>query len=383
MHSLLRFALCLALAAVLVVPTASAQEAASPLEIESPGEGERVETPFTVSGRAPAGVQLELWLGSALERVFRSDSTGRFSTPVSSPIPDDTKIWVHEIGTRGNRVRSTFVIVNWSGEAAPRPPEPGASRLEPAGEVPDPIEESTEPEPARIAPGGTRSVRGGGLPPVEELESVEAAPVPPPVDDAAGVDPFETADQVDPFDSTPSSASASEAWKAPTRPPPARFVRGLAETGVGLATAAAGAFVGGLLGAGLGFGLSPNDGFAAAILAAIGVIGGWTIGLPVGVMITGKAMQGNGKLWATILGEVVGFVAAGVASEAYYSGNAGSGLPGVLFVTLLPAAGAAMGYELTSDHSRFEPKTGLRSARPTLRTAADGTGAVLGVQLQF
>lgn len=384
--SLLRAFLFAAFFSLVTLPQAFAQET-SPLTIQEPSEGEQVETPFNVSGIAPAGAQLELWLGSALERVFRADSDGGFSTAVSTAVAPDTKIWVHQVSRQGKRLRSAYVVVNWSGEAAPRPPELEASEdpgvAEPENETGP--ETGTEPvaDSAEGRPSDPRPLGDGGLPSVESVDAIDAVPEPPPVADAAGVDPFETADEVDPFDvgSTVTTSNGDVEGTPPDRPP-GRFVRGLAETGVGLAGGATGAFVGGLVGAGVGFALA-GDGFAAAILASIGALSGWVAGIPVGVVIAGRAMQGNGKVWAVILGEVVGFMAAGALTEVYYGSGAFNDIPPALMVGLLPPIGAAIGYELTSDASRFQTSKGLQSLRPTLRPAVEGRGATIGFQARF
>lgn len=339
----------------------------SPLRIEQPRDGADVETPFTVSGTAPAGARLELWLDDDLERVFQADSLGRFTTPVNRPVSPDTKIWIHNVSKAGDRLGSQSVVVNWSGEGDPIDASQ-TSRTPPPVTAPKELETESTPDEG--------VERSSDIPVTEDvdLDTLTAPPPPPPVDEAAGLDPFEgTAAE----DSAAGQTPAGEVTEYQAqRPQTNRSVRALAEFGIGLGSAFVGALAGGTIG--LGLGLGTGDPFAASIIAVLGGFGGWLIGLPIGVTIGGNMLDGNGAWWAAVLGEVAGFLAFVLVANTVFN-------PGVVLFSFLalPTAGAVVGYELSSDPSARAAEaqqTGVQSMRPVIIPSDNGTAFGFGLR---
>jgi hypothetical protein len=132
----------------------------------------------------------------------------------------------------------------------------------------------------------------------------------------------------------------------------------------------------GLLGASVGF--AANDLYLAGLLGGIAALNGAAVGLPLGVLFAGKLMDGNGRWWAVIIGEVVGFGAAGALIDLY-TRNAFDIVVPIIILSTVPAAGAAIGYELTSDRSAHQARA--RKAvqlRPSLRPVDRGFVVGLG-----
>ena len=378
-----RVILLLAVFTAFFATTASAQESGNenaPLQIEEPVDGAQVETPFTVSGRAPAGAQLELWVGDTLERVFRADSTGRFSAAVSDDVERDTEISIHQVGARGRRVQSTSITVSWAGDAAAREPE-----LVGRPPTPEPLETPSAPKPDPPSP-STPPTATGDLPSAEDLGFAEgdAAPAPPAPSE---VRRFESSTATGTGQTRRATADASTSTTSETRrqpSPPPRGVRALAEAGAGAAGGLTGIFAGGLVGAGLGG--ATGEPYAALAGALLGGFVGWAAGIALGVQLTGNALEGNGSIWAVILGEVLGGIAAvAVGSAAGSSATVGGDALAVFGAIAFPITGAVLGYELTSDHSRYgDPaEVGVKSLRPVIAPSTEGNGATVGIGFRF
>jgi hypothetical protein len=335
----------------------AASDRAEPLRIDSPREGDTVQIPFTVTGMASPGARLELWVGSALDRVFMADANGRFTSAVARSSPGE-KIWVHQIDGGGKRIQSVGVAVAWGGAANPLAAQPlrDTAPGRPTDDV-DPSAPDSTPE---------------ALPTVNDLGSTSLGDTPPP--------PPST----DAFDPPAKPASAAEIPQLHDNAPPPvlrkrtppRPVRALAEAGLGFG---AGIVVGAAAGAlGFGIGLASGDIFVAAILGSFGLFGGWLGGIPLGVVLGGKLMDGNGSVLATIGGEAIGLVASLALTAATPDGG------GAVSVLVLPLAGAIAGYELTSDASASQAaaQKGLQSLRPTITRTREGKPA-FGLSLRF
>lgn len=349
-------------------PVAAQTGEPAPLTIESPVDGEAVETPFTVLGVAPPGAQLELWVGAALERVFRADSNGRFSAAVTEDLAGTTEITVHVVGSRGAHTQSVSISVSWGGDAPTRAPE-----LVGKPPIPPRPGESTAAEraPDPVAPKADVAARDANtsedLPSADELIVAPGEP-PPPATASETLGTRAPADDV----------AVDDQEVLVYRTPPARGVRGLAEAGAGLALGVSGGFVLGL--GGLGLGIATDAGFATIGYMVIGGLIGYAVGIPIGVMIAGNAMQGNGKVVAVILGEILGTVAA-IAVTIPVANSGGSGAAPLLMFATLPVLGSVLGYELTSDASRFEQQ-GM-TLRPAVTPSRDGRGATAGLRVTF
>ena len=326
--------------------TAPAEPAA--LTIERPAAGESVKTPFTVEGRAPRGARLELWIGERLDRVFQSNADGLFSAPVATEVPPETEIFVHQIDPDGRRIRSTSVMVNWSGER----PEQKVTRSEAVGT-------QSAGESAEIP----RTANA-------DLETLEFAPSPPPLGAPTAPDATEGA-------VTTTDAGATAATTVRERKPFPRGLRAIAEAGGGFGVGIVGAGIFGAIGLGLGL-MTAREGFAALGTRVIGGVVGYAAGIGVGVTAVGYALDGNGKVWAVILGELAG-IAGGVAIAAASASLApnGDGTIIVLSLATLPIVGAVLGFELTSDPSRRAAKeASTASVVPFFAPTHDGALAV-------
>jgi hypothetical protein len=356
-------------------------EPASPLHIEQPAEGADVQTPFTVSGRAPAGAHLELWLDDELQRVFKADSSGQFTTAVDREVGSDTEVWIHQVTADGSRMQSASVNVNVSGEAESRDrsfaDQPRPVQDESPAATDAATEEESTPDDLTVF---SDDVDPGSL---------TSAPVPPPVAEVGKkrtTAPQSQGDQAasEDLDEPEEAASVEQQGTYVYRkPPPSRFVRGSLEGAAGVGTGLVGAIAGGLTGVAVGVAI--GDEFAGILFGSLGAAGGYLVGVPIGVFWVGSAMDGNGAVWATIVGELVGLLAAGSFVAAYSQvAPFDASLPSLAMLGL-PSLGAVLGYELTSDRSRREANEnrGVQAVRPVVTPTADGRGAALGFGFRF
>ena len=139
-----------------------------------------------------------------------------------------------------------------------------------------------------------------------------------------------------------------------------RGVRALLAGTVGTLTGGTFGIAGALIG--FGIGATGGDIFLAGTLAGLGFTTGAVVGLPLGVLFAGKHMDGNGKWWAVIIGEVVGFGVAAELINLYWQNNFDVGVP-IVILSTVPAAGAVIGYELSSAKSAYaarQERAGLR-----------------------
>lgn len=342
-----------------------AGEELAPIRIDAPTDREQVKTPFTVSGSAPRGARLELWIGDTLDRVFQADAQGRFTAPVSREVPADTRIYVHQVGPRGQRLQSSSVEVNFTGDRAGLV---GVERVDPDA-APDAPSDPTSPQPE--TPSVETTPEGIPRTAAVDLETLEAAPAPPPVAEAipsADSSPTETDTQVD-------AETDSEVAATPyiyRRPPPNRVLRGTAEALGGFGGAVVGASLLGLVGAGFGLAVDPTGWTALPALIVGGVVG-YAAGIAIGVTAIGYAFDGNGKVWAVVLGEVAGIALGGVVTAVSVAASP-FGDPGVggLSMIVFPILGAVLGYELTSDRSRRAAKEVSTALVPFAAPTDDG-----------
>jgi hypothetical protein len=126
--------------------------------------------------------------------------------------------------------------------------------------------------------------------------------------------------------------------------PPGRGVRIATGLLFGAGLGAAGALIGGLIGS-----AANHPEFASPFGSTwVGAAAGFAVGAPIGVMLSGQLFDGDGSLWATLLGEALG------AGVSVLIGLSGGGQESIPLFALLPLAGAVLGYELTSPSSRTQ-----------------------------
>jgi len=93
-------------------------------------------------------------------------------------------------------------------------------------------------------------------------------------------------------------------------------------------------------------------------------------GIPLGVYIAGRLMDGRGSYWATLLGMVVG-TTLGIAAAA----AAQQGAVSFISLTVGPLLGSVLGYELSHAYSQ-------RAVSPTVGLSLTG-GVVVGLSGRF
>ncbi len=344
------------------------EPARAPLVITSPVAGAEVAPPFTVEGTGPPGARLELWLGGALARVFRTDSDGNFTTAVSDAPSGGGPIAVHQIGERERRIQSASVDVLWSSAKRARSAPVGA---EPDRTVP-------APDSAPVPTEGAASVAEDEMPRTPELDpdTLESAPAPPPVDQVlrpAG-SPEEVAESSTPEsreerevaeeeeERRPSAGAVTTNVYTPTNsfPRPLRLGLQFLAGGVGLY---AGATAGALLGAGVGL-LASGGGSNEPVFVATTVIGGFAGGLAgtaTGVWVTGQIIGADGKFLPTLLGTLIGGVAGGLIGGTIIvlAPDASPAIGAVVLGSL--SLGGVIGYELSTSG----PLPSAASGRPS------------------
>lgn len=312
---------------------ASAQQ----LVVDWPASGDSVQVPFTVTGRAAPGARLELRLGESLERVFRVDANGRFTAPVTRAAPGMPLI-VRELDGQGTVLQAVQVDVRW-----------GAAPAAPAEVV---VDESID------VFGSAPAAPDAALPRVSEL----GEDVPPPHEVFAEA----------PVAPEPAEPAVVQSSGMRSKPPLPLGVRVASESALGLA----GAFVGGVGGVLLGVALAPaGDGWAALGYGLLGGVVGWSVGLPIGVILGGKLARGTGKWYGAVLGEAVGLLFGGLLASATAGGD--GAVPGLLLIAM-PLAGSVTGYELTST----PPAESARALRPIIAPAGNG-GVTFGFGLRY
>lgn len=230
-------------------------------------------------------------------------------------------------GNRMNALRVSLAVTLWAGVA-----------LAQEDFTPPPMVPSETPRPELPPPPPT--------PPPEP----EAAPAPlleipaPTVANA-------------PLDSNqPSLASRAE--------PPGRPLR----IGMGLLLGAGAGVVVGLAGLGVGTTALPADFLSPLGNGLSGMLLGFLVGVPIGVVVAGLLFDGTGTFWATLAGELVG-LAIGAAAVMF------GGLEGAPVCFAVPLLGAVIGYEASSAESRA-------AVAPVIGWVT-GRGPVLGLAGRF
>ena len=119
--------------------------------------------------------------------------------------------------------------------------------------------------------------------------------------------------------------------------------------------------------------------FACGQYGTYGAVAGFALGLPIGVMLGGALVDGDGAVLATVFGTGLGMAAA--LGAAYFLVD----VPGVnpIPFLLLPLGLAVAGYELTSHDSRAAAQAAARGKHASLQIAPTATftpgGAALGL----
>ncbi|ATB33281.1 hypothetical protein [Melittangium boletus] len=168
------------------------------------------------------------------------------------------------------------------------------------------------------------------------------------------------------------SQASADTWEEPEPQQASRELRILAEVGAGAVTSLGGGFVGGFGGFALcaNTGLGRGGDFLPCLgTALVGAGAGLVLGYPLGVWWGGEAMGGDGRLWASMLGTVLGF---GVGLPLVLEEG-----PFALAPIVLGMAGASIGYELTQNTAPSH----VASARPRLQPllSVSDKGALLGL----
>jgi len=171
----------------------------------------------------------------------------------------------------------------------------------------------------------------------------------------------------------------------PTMPRPPMIPRGRQDrTERVLIEVGGGALAGLLLGAGglyIGFiGAVASDPLGGTDMLVNGLYGGIIgagIGIPIGVYLIGNNFRGNGGLGWTVLGSFGGVAAAVGLALAASNDSIPVGIP-VLAGLLLPLAGAALGYELSSHEVAPPARSHLRILPYGTATADGGRFGLVG-----
>jgi len=121
----------------------------------------------------------------------------------------------------------------------------------------------------------------------------------------------------------------------------AQLVAGFA---LGVATAYLGSVVGGLL-----VEADPSGGFRDIVAMIGGVLVGYPIGAAGGVWLTGRLFGSHGRLWATVLGALLGVGAVLLVARLLISGDFAIGW---ILMIVLGLAGASSGYYLSGRSER-------------------------------
>jgi hypothetical protein len=166
------------------------------------------------------------------------------------------------------------------------------------------------------------------------------------------------------------------------RPPPSfdlvrRFPRFVAETALGGGSAIGMAYAGYQLGCALS--TDPFNGSACGQYGAYGAVAGFALGVPIGVMLGGALLDGDGAVLSTVFGTGLGMATA--LGTSYLLRD----VPGINPVPLLlfPLGFAVIAYELTSHDSRAAAQAEARGKhlafRITPMAAVTPRGAALGL----
>lgn len=150
-------------------------------------------------------------------------------------------------------------------------------------------------------------------------------------------------------------------------------LRLLAEVGGGVVTTVAGGFTG--LGLCLLSQPATLSESGCAYPFLFGLMAGLVVGYPLGVWWGGEAVGGDGRLWASLGGGVVGLLAGGVLEIS----TDGSGMAAA--IPVLGMIGASLGYELSQRPEHPERTAASPRIQPML--AFDTRGGVFGLSGRF
>jgi len=166
----------------------------------------------------------------------------------------------------------------------------------------------------------------------------------------------------------PSDASAQQAppTTAPTHGRSARVVLS-ALGGLGLGVGL------GLGGVAIGSAISHNHAYPFESLV-LGTVG-WTVGVPIGVLVVGALRDGNGGAGWTALGALGGVVVTSGVALAIGAGGGDWEAPSLVALPILSVGGAVLAYELSCDAPARPTRTGAAGARWTF-TLNGGAGGV-------
>jgi hypothetical protein len=290
------------------------------LAIVAPIAGAAIGTSTVVEGTAPIGKLIELRVDGQVEQRMRVDATGRFRIAVSG-LPENSRVRLEVIqfDGSGEEVTSTSVVARTG--------------------LTETIDAPEDPPPA----------------PVEEAPAPEAAPLgrPTPVDPGPPI-------------------------KAPVSQPMRGFLSALAGTASGFIGATAGGFIGVMV----ALAASDGDGDLSELgYIFFGITGGYLIGVPLGVVLTGYLLDGNGSILLSVLATYAGLVLGGLVLFPVLE-NGGENAALLLFglTTFVGAGSGALVYELTSDPSRraADELKGV-TVSPGVAPTADGRGVVFGL----
>lgn len=109
----------------------------------------------------------------------------------------------------------------------------------------------------------------------------------------------------------------------------------------------------------------PPIGSVCGQYGAYGAVAGFALGIPIGVMLGGALLDGDGALLSTVFGTGLGMATALGISFALRDSPGVNPLP----LLLIPMAFAVIGYELTSHDSRAAAQAEARGKRLAFRIA--------------
>lgn len=250
-------------------------------------------------------------------------------------------------GNRMSPLRLSMVVLLLLASAA-RAQQADAPQADPS---PPPLVPA-EPEPELPAPPPTPQPEPQLQPPTI------ANPVMDPADLGPQPQPLQPPQAQPPRYAQPQQPSVSQ-QAAPGRP---------LRIGMGLLFGLGAGAVTGLAGLGVGAMALPRDFLSPIGGPAAGAVLGFAVGAPIGVLVSGLIFDGDGSIWATLLGDVLGLAVGATATLI-------GGLEGIPLCFALPLAGSVLGYEGTSHDSRA-------AVVPTV-SFAPGRGGSLGLAGSF
>jgi hypothetical protein len=380
--------------ALLALPSlASAQS----FGIERPAAGQTVEDVFEVVVTAPKNATVALWVDGEELSQFVVGPEGRATVRLAAPPASRFVLEARQLDgdevVAKTSIRLASAAANNPGgtesaDLAPPPPPPESANSPDAPDAPEP---TVTPSGAAPKPEATRArvdPSSDDLPPPPPPPSdnpapeAEAEPTPSrAVSGFGGEDPS-------PRTSEPSrrtnSTLSGDAVGPPQPPSGTRFSR-IAIQGLAAFFAVPTSWVIGAAAVGLVTNFSGNNvnDRLAITFAVSGITGG-----AIAVYTAGYYMDGNGSIWAALLGGtiVTGLTMVSFLADADSPDGFGDDafVAGAIFGSLAGIGGAIAGYELTSDTSAdYSDMTGVRDAYITAVPTVDNPGFVVGLGGRF